>query len=166
MRSVRSLIGSVVLTGALTLAGCASSGSDTAPDGAATPTPERSAIPAAAPTPGSNAVTDAETCSAIGDVMSIRFNADVAVSEGRMDTQEQGGWYRLATIVLSRVPTRGEGSVSDSVSALQSAVPPVALAAYGRGEIGSDDLDQQWSAVMQSCTEAGSEIATVAFTGG
>jgi len=111
-------------------------------------------------------VTDAETCSAIGDVMSIRFNADVAVSEGRMDTQEQGGWYRLATIVLSRVPTRGEGPVSDSVSALQSAVPPVALAAYGRGEIGSDDSDQQWSAVMQSCTEAGSEIATVAFTGG
>lgn len=56
--------------------------------------------------------------------------------------------------------------MSDSVSALQSAVAPVALAAHGRGEIGSDDLEQQRSAIMQSCTEAGSEIATVAFTGG
>ncbi|NYE21604.1 hypothetical protein BJ991_003632 [Microbacterium immunditiarum] len=83
-----------------------------------------------------------------------------------MSAQEQGGWYRLATIVLDRVPTRGEGAVSATVAALQAVVPPVPLAAMGRGEIGSDGWDQQWSAVFQSCADAGSEIATVAFTGG
>jgi hypothetical protein len=111
-------------------------------------------------------VTDADTCLAIGEVVSVTSNADVALGEGRMGAQEQGGWYRLATTVLARVPIRAEGAVSEAVTALQAAVPPVPLAAAGRTEIGSDEWHEQVAAVFTACEEAGSEVVTVAFTGG
>lgn len=83
-----------------------------------------------------------------------------------MTAQEQGGWYRVASIVLDRVPIRGEGPVSEAAYALQESAPPVALAASGRTSIGSDEWREGVTAVMQACEDAGSEIAVVAFTGG
>lgn len=157
---LRSIVGTIAVIGSLSLAGCATpaTGSE-----APTPEPNSAAVPASTPTAG---VTDADSCLAIGDVVSIAHNADVAVNEGRMSVQEQGGWYRLATTVLAQVPTRGEGQVSEAVTAFQAAVPPVPLAAAGRGEIGSDEWGQQVAAVFQACEDAGFEVATVAFTGG
>ena len=155
---LRTLLGAVVLTSTLAVAGCA-----TPATGSQAPTSGQNsaAVPASA-----DPVTDADTCLAIGEVVSVTFNADVAVGEGRMGAQEQGGWYRLATTVLAVVPTRAEGPVSEAVTALQAAVPPVPLAAAGRTEIGSDAWHEQLAAVFNACEEAGSEVATVAFTGG
>lgn len=160
LRSRRSVAGILALAASLALAGCA-----TPARGSESPKPEHGG---AAPSTSSfaDAVTDADTCLAIGEVVSVTFNADVAVGEGRMSTQEQGGWYRLASTVLARVPIRGEGPVSETVSALQSAVPPIPLAAADRTEIGSDEWHEQVAAVFNACEEAGSEVVTSAFTGG
>lgn len=157
---LRSIVGTIAVIGSLALAGCA-----TPAAGSEAPTPGQSsaAVPASTPTAG---VTDADSCLAIGDVVSIAHNADVAVGEGRMSAQEQAGWYRLATTALARLPTQGEGPVSEAVTALQAAVPPVPLAAAGRTEIGSDAWGEQVAEVLKACEEAGSEVVTVAFTGG
>jgi len=166
----RRTIGVVALVSVLALAGCSAASDSGSPAGSTPSASPHNAAPENSPTPANEAtaatVTDADTCMAIGDVVSIRFNADVAVSEGRMSTQEQSGWYRLATVVLSRVPTTGEGDVSESVTALQSVIPPVPLAAAGSGQIASRDWDDQWTAVLEACKAAGYEYGTVAFTGG
>jgi len=165
IRGVRVAIGIAAFACTLALSGCATPVGD--PSVASTqPATEPGATRLTAPAATPGVITDAVTCTGIGDVVSVRFNADVAVSEGRMDTTEQAGWYRVATIMLSRVPTRGDGAVSESVATLQSLVPSVPLAAMGGREIASDDTTQEWDAVFDSCAEAGAEIATVSFTGG
>lgn len=157
----RGVVGSVALVTALTLTGCAT------PSGAAT-----TAVPAApTPTPTQTSseretVTDAETCSAIGDVLSITFNTELAVRQERMSSHEQEGWYRLATRVLDRVPTRGEGPVSEAVAALREVAPPLELAAYGTAAVGSDEWNAVTARAHEACADAGSEIATTSFTGG
>ena len=166
-RSLRITTGTIALATALALAGCATSDVSTA--AALAPTPDVTTATAVPPTPDESeptAVTDAATCTANGDVMSITFNADIAVREGRMSSQEQQGWYRLATVVLDRVPTRGEGSVSEGVAALHAAAPPIALAGYGSTQIGSDDWDAALTGLLKSCDDAGFEVATTSFTGG
>lgn len=105
-------------------------------------------------------------CSAVGDVLSITFNADLAVRQDRMSQQEQAGWYRLATRVLDRVPTSGEGAISDGVEALKSAAPPLELTAMGAAQIGSDEWTASVTTLIASCAEAGTELATTSFTGG
>jgi hypothetical protein len=147
------VIGFIGLAIALTLAGCATSDGPTSVASTSTVTGEAS-------------VTDAETCAAISEVVTIRFNADVAVRQDRMTVQEQRGWYRLSTLVLDRVPTREEGAVSEGVAALQAAAPPVALTAPGTTQMESDEWDAALTMVIQSCTSAGSEVATTSFTGG
>lgn len=165
-RNRRHLVGAIALAATLALAGCATSVVAGAAVGSAAPKPEHSVAPLPAVQSAPNSGTDAETCVAMGDVVAIVLNADVAVREGRMSSQEQGGWHALATRVLARVPTTGAGQVSETVVALQAVVPPVPLLAFGRGEIGSSEWVEQWSAVYQSCADAGSEIVQLAFTGG
>lgn len=150
-------IGSVAIAFALMLAGCAADHRAVA--AGSTPTPAVSASAAMS-------VTDAETCEGIGDVVSITFNADVGMSQGRMSVQEQQSWYRLAVRVLGRVPTRGEGSVSEAVADLQAAAPSVPSASAGGAQIGSDEWDSARRVVFESCEAAGAEIWTSAFTGG
>lgn len=111
-------------------------------------------------------VTDSETCSAISETVSIKFNADLAVQQGRMTSHEQQGWYRLATLTLDRVPTRGAGAVNEKVTALQAAVPPVALSAPHTAQIGSEEWQAVLPEVVAACAEAGSEVPIVSFTGG
>ncbi len=62
---------------------------------------------------------DEAVCTAYGDVMTILENADLGLDDGRMETQEQQGWYRLATRVLDRLPASGDGAVSQAIADLQ-----------------------------------------------
>jgi hypothetical protein len=111
-------------------------------------------------------VTDSDSCVAVGDVMTIVMNADTAVREGRMQAQEQQGWYRLATRVLDQVPTTGQGAVSDTVAQLQAAAPPIAFGAMQLAGVGSGEWDNAFQALTTSCEDAGAELAIEGFTGG
>ncbi|MEK8225964.1 hypothetical protein NKG05_07660 [Oerskovia sp. M15] len=55
---------------------------------------------------------DAAACAAVSDVQTIVENADTALSEGRMATQEQQGWYVVAARTLHRIPSSGDSAVS------------------------------------------------------
>lgn len=144
------LIASLALCGALGLTGCAQDAYGA-----------RSETPTPAPT-----VTDAQTCEDFGDVLTIIANADVALSEGRMQAQEHEGWYSLAARVLDRVPTRGEGAVSDAMTSLKALAPASAQGVGGAPEFGTASWGSATQRLNVACADAGSELAVVAFTGG
>ncbi len=110
------------------------------------------------------AVTDLASCEAITDVSTIVFNATVALHSGRMTQQEYDGWLRLATRVLDRVPTTGEGAVSDAIASLKTIAPAVPEASTGPTNIGT----AEWNAVplADACKAAGSDLQVQAFAGG
>ena len=123
--------------------------------------------PSTSPTPASSpSSSDAESCGAFGDVMTITANADVGLRDGRMAEQEQQGWYRLAARVLDRVPTSGDGAVSDAVEALKDVVPAPAPGAMGTSAFGSDEWNNAQHVLASACTEAGLELTISMFTGG
>ncbi|WP_347977518.1 hypothetical protein [Microbacterium sp. ProA8] len=154
------VVGMVLGMGVMLLVQPAASG-QVAVAQAAAPTP-RESEPAESVTPP---VTDAETCAAIADVQTITFNADNGVRDGRMVTQEQQGWYRLAARTLAAVPTRGEGPVSDAVAGLQE-VAPVRGPVLTGTQIGSDQWNAAAQVVFESCREAGAQVIVEAYTGG
>jgi hypothetical protein len=144
------LVASLTLCVVLALTGCAE---DTYSTRSETPTPAAS-------------VTDKATCQDFGDVLTIIQNADVAVIGGRMQAQEQQGWYGLATRVLDRVPTRGEGAVSDAVAALKKVAPAAAQGVDGTQGIDTAEWGRDTQALDSACTAAGSQLAVIGFTGG
>jgi hypothetical protein len=147
----------VALIAIASFAGCAASGA-----GAGDPP----ATAVESPDTGTAGVTDEETCQQFSDVMTIVQNAWVGVTEGRMERQEQEGWHRLATRVLDRIPSTGEGAVSDALAAAKSAAPAVALGAYGPPTIDSDEWSDAANALSVACNEAGFEFGVEMFTGG
>ncbi|WP_342001472.1 hypothetical protein MRBLWH7_001869 [Microbacterium sp. LWH7-1.2] len=139
-------------------AGCAAlTPTDTAPDTAST------AI--ATPSAAEHMVTDAESCAAFGDVLTILHNAMVGLTEERMTQQEYDGWLRLATRVLDRVPTSGKGAVSDAIAALKEAAPPLPQGAMGSTTLGTPEL-YNGASLADACSAAGAELAAEGFTGG
>jgi len=140
----------LMVCGALALTGCA--GGD---DGAPSETSASVVV-----------VTDATTCTVFGDVLTIVANADVAVSEGRMEAQEQRGWYGLATRMLDRVPTRGEGAVSDALDALKKLAPATAAGAAGTPGFGSSEWVRAEQGLGSACADGGTELTVEGFTGG
>jgi hypothetical protein len=150
---------------ALALAGCATTAESALPAGPASTAPAPSAA-ASAPTIASTASTDKETCVVFGDVLTITSNADAGLRDGRMATQEQQGWYRLASRVLDRVPTRGEGAVSDAIASLKHAVPAVAPGAMALSAFGSDDWNRGQQALFDACADVDVDVAIQMFTGG
>ncbi|WP_309615885.1 hypothetical protein [Salinibacterium sp.] len=117
--------------------------------------------------PASAAVTtDKETCSMFGGVLTVVANADAGVRDGRMEAQEQQGWYRLATRILDRVPTATEGAVSDAINSLKDAAPIIAQAKMGTPGIGSAGWDSGYQTLSEACSNAGAELALEMFTGG
>lgn len=150
MSNRHMFIASLALGGALALTGCAG---DTYSTRSETPTPAAS-------------VTDEASCNAFGDVLTIIFNADVALREGRMQAQEHEGWYVLATRVLDRVPTRGEGAVSDAVAALKQLAPATDQGVDGTSGLGTQAWGNDTQALDSACAAAGTELAVAAFTGG
>lgn len=150
MRYGQIVLSSFALAGALALVGCT-----------ADPEPASSA-----PASASASTSDEVTCNAFSDVLTITANADTALRDGRMDAQEQQGWYRLATRVLDRVPISGEGDVSDAASALKDAVPALSLGAMASSGIGSAEWNDGLNQLSLACTDAGAETAIQMFTGG
>ena len=138
------------MASALALVGC-TTGSELAP----------SASPSAAAS-----VTDEVTCAAFGDVLTITANADAGLRDGRMASQEQQGWYRLATRVLDRVPTSGSGDVNDATNALKDAAPVINLGGMSSSGIGSAEWNDGLDQFHFACADVGAETAVQMFTGG
>lgn len=146
------------LTSGLIVA-CALAASLTGCTGAGEPTPTGTAKSSAV-------ITDAVTCTAFSDVTTIIANADAGLRDGRMAAQEQHGWYELATRVLDRVPTSGDGEVSRAVLALKEVAPVAPEAAMGKTGFGSLEWNKGIQTLSQACTAAGSELFVAMFTGG
>lgn len=127
------------------------------------------AAPAADPTPSltvSAQVEDGITCDAFGDVVTIVGNADAGFAERRMEAQERDGWYRVATRVLDRIPTRGTGAVHDAIEELRAAAPAITLGAVLPTGIGSTSWTSGWASLTEACAAQGFDMASEAFTGG
>lgn len=150
MRCRHVVVASFALTGALVLTGCTR-----ASESAASPTPSAAA-----------STTDAVTCTAVSDVLTITANADAGLRDGRMAAQEQQGWYRLATRILDRVPTSGDGDVNDATAALRNVAPAIALGAVASTGIGSADWNDGLDKLSLACANVGAETAIQKFTGG
>ena len=124
---------------------------------------------AADPTPSSTVSARAEdgiTCDAFGDVVTIVDNADAGLAEQRMEAQERDGWYRVATRVLDRIPTRGTGDVHDAIEELREAAPAVKLGAVLPVGIGSTAWVSGWASLTEACAAQGFDMASEAFTRG
>ena len=117
--------------------------------------------------PENDAAADAAACAAVSDVMTIVENADVALREGRTAAQEQQGWYGLATRVLDRIPSDGDGAVSQGISELKAAAPAVRA---GTGAepvgVGSPAWHDALGTLADPCVAADAELAIGMFTGG
>ena len=145
---------------ALMVAGCGGS-ADAQPD--PTTPPETNQTDA----PGDDVAMDAAACSAVSDVMTIVENADIALSEGRMAAQEHQGWHSLATRVLDRIPSKGDGPISQAVGELKMAAPAVPA---GSGDEPVGIRSQAWgtalTALSDACVAVDAELTIGMFTGG
>ncbi|MCC2032676.1 hypothetical protein [Microbacterium allomyrinae] len=110
-------------------------------------------------------VTDQESCAAFDDVSTILQNAHMGLSSGRMSQQEYDGWLRLATRVLDRVPTSGEGAVSDGIAASKAAAPAIPLGTIAPPLIGGDAWNNA-APLAAACTAAGYVFVVESWTGG
>lgn len=109
-------------------------------------------------------MTDQDSCEAFSDVSTILQNATAGLHDGRMTQRENDG-LRLATRVLDRVPTRGEGAVSDAIAALKEISPAVPAGTLGATAIASPE----WYAaapLADACSTAGQQIIVEGFVGG
>jgi len=109
---------------------------------------------------------DGNTCDAFGDVLTVIDNADAGLAERRMEAQERDGWYRVATRVLDRIPTRGTGAVHESIQELRAAAPAVKLGAILPTGIRSGAWSSGLSSLAEACAAEGFDLASEAFTGG
>lgn len=151
----------MVVLASAAMSGCSAEGPDA--EAAAQPEP---AVESSAPepTPG-EAAGDAEICSAYGDVLTILENADIALDDGRMEPQEHRGWHALATRVLDRLPSTGDGPVHSAVAELKAVAVPA-----GRGQAPEGVRSLEWYAAEEAlgaaCDELGTPLAISMFTGG
>ncbi|QGH68188.1 hypothetical protein [Pseudactinotalea sp. HY158] len=110
---------------------------------------------------------DAAPCVGFGDVMTILDNADLALDEGRMETQEHQGWYRLATRVLDLLPSDGDSTVARAIAELQAIAPAIPA---GGGEEPTSVRSPEWITAEQglslACDELGVPLTISVFTGG
>lgn len=134
------------------------------PTGTPNPTATEASTPS--PSPSAGAATDELTCTGFGDVLTVIQNADAGLSDGRMEAQEQDGWYRLATRVLGRTPTRGEGAVSDAIDALKEVAPAIPLGVIETTGVGSAEWEGRIREVVSACADSGAEVMSEGFTGG
>jgi len=98
--------------------------------------------------------------------MTIEFNVETAVREGRMSQQERGGWYGLATRDLARIPTQSPSPVSQKIAEIQATLPHTNPGALTQPVIGTDGWKTAASALSQLCAAAGAQIVLQGFTGG
>lgn len=110
-------------------------------------------------------VTDAESCEQFADVITVVSNVRVDVMDGRMSEQEARGWNSMATRMLARIPTRGEGAVSDEIAALKELTPAIPAGARASTIIGTDEWFGSGD-LAHACEEAGAGYSILMFTGG
>ncbi|ACZ30884.1 hypothetical protein Xcel_1864 [Xylanimonas cellulosilytica DSM 15894] len=158
MRGRQTAGASALVFVALMLAGC-----DGANDAQLEPTGEVTQADA----PENDVAQDAAACAAVSDVMTIVENAGIALREGRMAPQEQQGWYAVATRALDRIPSSGDGAVSQGIADLKEAAPAVGAgtAAEPVG-IRSDAWNDALSTLSEPCLAVDAELAISMFTGG
>lgn len=110
---------------------------------------------------------DAASCSALSDVMTIVENADLGVGTGRMEVQEQQGWYELAARVLGRIPSSDDTVVGQGIADLQEIAPG---AAVGEGTTTQGVGSPAWHATLATlagpCEGVDAELVITPFTGG
>lgn len=117
-----------------------------------------------APQPTTSPVSAAETCSQVGNVLTVLFNESVSRTEGRSSEQELGGALALADSMLDYV-TADPSSDFESIVLRLRAVDSqdYALATINNGS-------EEWSDAMDdlndACSMAGAELAVSAWTGG
>ena len=157
MRGKQSVGLSGVVLGAVLLSGC-SAEADAPPPATASPSDTSNST---------DATDDVATCTAFGDVLTILENADLGIRDGRMETQEQQGWYQLATRVLDRLPSSGDSAVSEAIADLQDVAPAIPSGAgiYADG-IGSPEWISAQSALSDACLDVGVALMINVFTGG
>ncbi|MCM3660553.1 hypothetical protein M3148_06035 [Georgenia satyanarayanai] len=146
---------------AAAMSGCAESA-----DAGVAPLPEP-VVASSAPAPAPSPAEDADICTAYGDVLTILENADIALDDGRMEPQEHQGWHKLATRVLDRLPSSGDGPVRSAVTDLKEAAPAVP-SGFGRAPEGvrSPEWYAAEEALGAACDELGTPLAISMFTGG
>ena len=146
---------------ALVLAGCANGDVQGVPAGSELPQHAR------ATSSSVEVMQDGATCAGFSDVMTIMENADIGVRDGRMEPQEQQGWYGLATRVLNRLPSAGDGAVGSAIADLQEIAPAVASGAGTEIDgIGSAEWPSAVAVLGDACGDAGVELTIGVFTGG
>ncbi|WP_448073960.1 hypothetical protein [Georgenia yuyongxinii] len=110
---------------------------------------------------------DVAICTAYGDVLTIVENADLGLREGRMEAQEHQGWYQLATRVLDRLPSTGDGAVSQAIADLQAIAPALPS---GSGTEPAGVRSPQWheveGALGAACDDVDAPLTIDVFTGG
>lgn len=114
---------------------------------------------------GAGAVTDVQSCEAFADVATILHNATADLRSGSISQQEYDGWMRLATRVLGRIPTTGQGAVSDAIATLQAGAPALPAGSRAANPINTPEWNASTS-VAQACQDAGGPVTVEAFTGG
>ncbi|WP_460775581.1 hypothetical protein [Microbacterium sp. GXF7504] len=149
------------ITGVLALAAVTVGCSASSTEAASTPAPTVT-VTVTEPNPE---VTDAESCEQFADVVTVVSNVRVDAMDGRMSEQEARGWNSLATRMLDRIPTRGEGAVSDEIAALKELSPAVPSGAKGDTIIGTDEWFGSGD-LANACEEAGAPYSILMFTGG
>lgn len=110
---------------------------------------------------------DAASCSALSDVVTIVENADLGVSAGRMEVQEQQGWYELAARVLGRIPSSDDTVLGRGIADLQAIAPGVG-AGEGTTPEGFDSLawHDTLATLVGPCEAVDAELVIASFTGG
>ncbi|WP_163540930.1 hypothetical protein [Occultella kanbiaonis] len=134
--------------------------------GAAPSTAEAATSPEVATESTAGSMSDADVCTAFGDVLTIVENADLGLRGGRMDESEQLGWYQLATRVLGRLSPSGTSAVSQAIGELQAIAPAVPPGAQETVDIGSPEWASATERLYIACEEVGVELTIQVFTGG
>lgn len=152
--------------GSITVAVLASGCTAAANTNDAGPTPSTIASTTAPASPAPSSGTDADSCGAFGDVLTIITTAENGRVTERMPPQEYNGWLRLATRVLDRVPLSGEGQVTEAIRTLQELAPPIPLGTDGPSEIGSQEWWLATSPLYEACDAAGFPVSAESYIGG
>jgi hypothetical protein len=122
------------------------------------------APPAPVPTP--DPIPAAITCDTMTDVLTILYNADISLREGRTSQQEHNGAMILASSVLSRTQVEPGGGLAETVARLQAAVPVRQTQATGTFDRDSAEWVGGLKDVTEACAAAGVEVGVHAWTGG
>ena len=121
---------------------------------------------ATVPLPTPDPIPAATTCDTVSDVLTLLYNADISLEDGRSSQQEHNGAVVLASRVLSRIQVEPGSDLEDPVGRLLDAVPLKQTQATGTFDRDSAGWTNALDDVTESCAAAGSDIGVHLWTGG